>query len=105
MEVHHHPHTERKKFSHYLWEFLMLFLAVFCGFTAENFREHYVEHQRERQYMRSMIKDLERDEVNIEKSIAGETRTIQIADSLIHMFRDNNYKNRTGLIYYSARDF
>jgi hypothetical protein len=37
MEVHHHPHTApmaigRKKITHYLWEFLMLFLAVFFGF-------------------------------------------------------------------------
>ena len=23
MEVHQHTHTERKKFTHYLWEFLM----------------------------------------------------------------------------------
>ena len=36
----------------------MLFLAVFCGFLAENQREHYVEHQREKQYMRSMMEDL-----------------------------------------------
>ena len=61
MEVHHHPHTERKKFTHYLWEFLMLFLAVFCGFLAENFREHRVEHQRERQYMITMLEDLQSD--------------------------------------------
>jgi len=35
MEVHSHAHTDRKKWTHYLWEFLMLFLAVFCGFLAE----------------------------------------------------------------------
>lgn len=58
MEVHHHPLTPGKKWTHYLWEFLMLFLAVFCGFLAENQREHYVEHQREKQYMRSMMEDL-----------------------------------------------
>src|SRR5574338_162766 len=66
MEVHHHPHTvpianERKKFTHYLWEFLMLFLAVFCGFLAENWREHIVEHNREKQYVESMIEDLKAD--------------------------------------------
>ena len=55
--------------------------------------------------MRSMVKDLEQDETNIQKSITDETRTIQIADSLIEMFHGNNYKNKTGLIYYSARDF
>jgi hypothetical protein len=45
MEVHTHTHTARKKWTHYLWEFLMLFLAVFAGFLAENQREHIVEHQ------------------------------------------------------------
>jgi len=30
MEIHSHTHAERKKFTHYLWEFLMLFLAEFC---------------------------------------------------------------------------
>ena len=61
MEVHAHTHTPRKKWTHYLWEFLMLFLAVFCGFLAENFREHQVEHQREKQYMITMLEDLKAD--------------------------------------------
>src|SRR5947207_12511064 len=61
MEVHHHPQTSRKKWTHYLWEFLMLFLAVFCGFLAENQREHMVEHQREKQYIRSLLNDLRLD--------------------------------------------
>ena len=34
MEVHAHTHTARKKWTHYFWEFLMLFLAVFCGFLG-----------------------------------------------------------------------
>jgi len=61
MEVHAHTHTSRKKWTHYLWEFLMLFLAVFCGFLAENEREHIVEHQREKQYIESMIADIRTD--------------------------------------------
>jgi hypothetical protein len=112
MEVHHHTHTDpahsgisRKKFSHYLWEFLMLFLAVFCGFMAENFREHYVEHQREKQYMRSLIKDLNQDTTNIQKTITDEERGIRIADSLIRIFHGNDFKNKTAAIYYFARDF
>jgi len=39
----------------------MLFLAVFCGFLAENQREHMVEHQREKQYMITMLEDLKTD--------------------------------------------
>jgi hypothetical protein len=61
MEVHAHSHTPRKKWTHYFWEFLMLFLAVFCGFLAENQREHMIEHQREKQYMVSMLEDLKSD--------------------------------------------
>ena len=62
MEVHAHTHTPpasggtgRKKWTHYLWEFLMLFLAVFAGFLAENQREHFVEHQREKQFVRALM--------------------------------------------------
>jgi hypothetical protein len=61
MEVHAHTHTARKKWTHYFWEFLMLFLAVFCGFLAENQREHMVEHQREKEYMITMLEDLKAD--------------------------------------------
>ena len=65
MEVHAHSHTGRKKWTHYLWEFLMLFLAVFCGFLAENQREHFVEHQREKKYMVTLLEDLEIDTANM----------------------------------------
>ena len=39
----------------------MLFLAVFCGFLAENQREHMVEHQREKQFVKSLIVDIQND--------------------------------------------
>jgi len=69
MEVHHHAHTARKKWTHYFWEFLMLFLAVFCGFMAENQREHMIEHKREKEYMRSLIEDLQTDTFNLNNNI------------------------------------
>jgi len=61
MEVHSHSHTKRKKWTHYLWEFLMLFLAVFCGFLAENQREHLLEQQREKKFARRLLSDLRED--------------------------------------------
>jgi len=39
MEVHHHPHVEKKGFKEYFLEFLMIFLVVTLGFIAENIRE------------------------------------------------------------------
>lgn len=64
MEVHQHTHTERKKWFHYFWEFLMLFFAVTLGFFVENQREHYIEHKRGLQYIRSFVEDLKTDTGN-----------------------------------------
>ena len=61
MEVHAHTHTARKKWTHYFWEFLMLFLAVTLGFFVENFREHQVEHKRAKGLVISLITDLQKD--------------------------------------------
>ena len=61
MEVHHHANTARKKWTHYFWEFLMLFLAVFCGFLAEYQLEHKIEKEKGRQYIRSFYHDLKTD--------------------------------------------
>ena len=61
MEVHHHSHTSRKKWTHYFWEFLMLFLAVFCGFLAEYQLEHKIEKERGEQYIISFFEDLKYD--------------------------------------------
>ena len=83
MEVHAHTHTERKKFTHYLWEFLMLFLAVFCGFLAENFREHQVEHQREKQFIQSLIRDVDMDTVRLHAIIINRDERMVNLDSLI----------------------
>ncbi len=83
MEVHAHTHTARKKWTHYFWEFLMLFLAVFCGFLAENQREHMVEHNREKQYIESMVDDLKTDSTRIAKFIDFNTRQVSGFDSLL----------------------
>jgi len=63
MEVHAHAHSEKKKWTHYLWEFLMLFLAVFCGFLAENQREHMIENRRVKESMKEVVENLKYDTV------------------------------------------
>ncbi|HEU4858698.1 MAG TPA: hypothetical protein VFT15_02635 [Chitinophagaceae bacterium] len=85
MEVHHHAHTPRKKWTHYFWEFLMLFLAVFCGFLAELQLEHYIEHQREKQYMKSMLQDLQTDTATIKRVYNRALLQSALMDSLIEL--------------------
>jgi len=86
MEVHAHTHTARKKWTHYLWEFLMLFLAVFCGFLAENFREHQVEKAREKQYMQSLLSDLSADTATIKRAIPLKQGRINAVDTVFIFF-------------------
>src|SRR5215470_4456173 len=88
MEVHHHPasnrdHSARKKWHHYFFEFLMLFLAVFAGFLAENQREHIVEKRREKDYIRSLIDDLKTDTSYFNPAIKDRKQTRLMVDSLI----------------------
>ena len=86
MEVHHQSHSKRKKWIDHVWEFLMLFLAVFCGFLAENQREHYVEHQREKQFIRSLIRDLKTDTANISNWVVWLTRIKKSCDTILDNF-------------------
>jgi hypothetical protein len=104
MEVHHHPHSARKKWTHYLWEFLMLFLAVFCGFLAEYKLEHIIEHQREKQYIQSLIADLKSDQQVLAQHILHVKRGISMMDSVITILNTPSLiANNTGSLYYLAR--
>ena len=85
MEVHKHPHhiTHSKKWGEYALEFLMLFLAVFLGFLAENQRESIVERHREKEYIISMIEDLQVDTANLSKVIDGYGKLVSRLDTTI----------------------
>ena len=102
MEVHAHTHTARKKWTHYLWEFLMLFLAVFCGFLAENQREHMVEHQREKQYIKNLLLDLKQDTIELSQNIKSRERRRISADFLIHELSIPISDETRNSIYYNA---
>src|SRR5437870_2335476 len=69
MEVHHHPHVEKKSFKEYLLEGLMIFLAVTMGFFAENIRENIVNREKEKHYIKNIIADLKSDTTNITLSV------------------------------------
>jgi hypothetical protein len=103
MEVHQHTHTPRKQWTHYIWEFFMLFLAVFCGFLAEYALEHKIEADREKQYALSMIEDLKLDTAALNRIIQLRKKRIVILDSLFLLLNEpQNSSNLSTLYYYSA---
>ena len=77
MEI-HHPHKvhHHKSWKGYLFEFLMLFLAVTAGFFVENRREHFIEHKRAKQFSNQLLADLRLD------SALFDQRNKMIADKL-----------------------
>ena len=104
MEVHAHTHTPRKKWTHYFWEFIMLFLAVFCGFLAEYKLEHMIEHQREKQYASSLYEDIKADTAILKttiKAIQYVTERIDTFRSMVHFEETDAFP--TGTWYYYGR--
>jgi hypothetical protein len=103
MEVHAHTHTPRKKWTHYLWEFIMLFLAVFCGFLAEYQLEHQIERDREKKYIRSFVEDLKSDTLFIDRYLNSKGQKIIEYDSLIWYLNSPDPDLYGGRIYFFAR--
>jgi hypothetical protein len=103
METHaHHLHkAPGKKWTHYLFEFLMLFLAVFAGFLAENWREHIVENQRAKEYAKTLIEDLASDTTELLDVVREDKIILGCFDS-INATIQKGIKNKTvpGSFYY-----
>ena len=82
MEVHHHPHVEKKGFKEYFLEFLMIFLAVTLGFFAESLREHLVNIRKEKEYIISVKEDLLTDTSSLSHLIPEAQLQLDKLDSL-----------------------
>jgi hypothetical protein len=88
-----------KKIRHYFFEFLMLFLAVFCGFMAENWREELREHRREKEFIRSIVDDLKSDSVQSGKTIAQLQRIHIGMDSVTVLLASPEIMNNSNEVY------
>jgi hypothetical protein len=104
MEVHTHAPAEGKRLKHYLFEFFMLFLAVFCGFLAENYREHMIEHQREKQFVRSLFNDVVADTVRLNNLVSIRNQREILLDSLVLIINSAARQNFSvnDIYYYAA---
>ena len=89
MEVHAHSHTARKKWTHYFWEFLMLFLAVFCGFLAEYQLEHKIEKDRAKELAGNLYQELKDDSVNAVIKTQNRIRQEDALNYLMKYFKDS----------------
>ncbi len=103
MEVHHHGHVHhQKKWKEYVFQFLMLFLAITLGFFVENQREHFIEHKRAKEYARMLIDDLTFDIGELDRADRVLNKIIIAGDSLAGLLSSNEIKKIPGgkLYYY-----
>ena len=93
MEVHHHAHTSRKKWTHYFWEFIMLFLAVFCGFLAEYQLEHKIEKDRAKELAKNFYQELKEDSSTAVIKVKNRIKQEEAIDYVIRFFKDSSLTN------------
>ena len=103
MEVHHHPHVEKKGFKEYFLEFLMIFLAVTLGFFAENLREHNVEKNKEKVYMENVLDDLKADTAIYNSYAKNNKILFESIDTLINLIKSTEIKQHVGKLAFAAR--
>ena len=89
--------------KHYLFEFLMLFLAVTLGFFVENQREHFVENQREKEFIFSIAEDLKQDIYDLDSIIDTRTKKDVMMGSLLKLLKAPDIDVHGNEIYYLAR--
>ena len=101
--AHHLHHAPGKRKWHYFYEFLMLFLAVFCGFLAENIRENIIEHNRSKEFAISLVKDLQNDTTSINSFRKTSTTYIATADSLLNLSKQSLVNRNAAKFYFYTR--
>ena len=103
MEVHHHPHVEKKGFKEYFLEFLMIFLAVSLGFFAESYRENLVENKKEKQFIETFMEDLKTDIADIKQSLIFRKRKMEKMDLLMQLLSSQQIRGHENNLYFWGR--
>ena len=105
MEVHHHTHPghHKKKWTDYFWEFLMLFLAVFCGFLAEYQLEHKIERDKEKVYVQNLLDDVKSDTAIYTQFSKSNKELFSSIDTLILLINRPDRKQHIAKLAFTAR--
>ena len=103
MEVHHHPQLEHKAkpWKEYVLEGLMIFLAVFMGFIAENIREHINEKSRAHDFAVTLYADLKADTAEMHDYLKYHKFAVANIDTLMQLLSANDPKDvPSGKLYW-----
>jgi len=95
MEVHHHKHKleHSSGWKANLKEFLMLFLAVLCGFFAEIQVHKRIEHRHEKEYIHSIKEDISSDIKQMDRLLTDWGKVEKGLDTLISVLSGEAVKD------------
>lgn len=93
----------KKKWGGYLLEFLLLFLAVFLGFVAENIRENKIDKETERVYMQNMLYDLQADTTIYSDYFSRTAVIYDLVDTIVVEIKKPALERNISRLVYSAR--
>ncbi len=74
----------------YAFEFIMLFLAVFLGFVAENARENFAETEQAKELAKSFYEELKNDSVTVATKLQGRIRKEKAIEYMVSFLKDSS---------------
>lgn len=89
----------RELWRHYLFEFVILFLAITLGFFVENKREALADQEREVKLMVALVEEIKADTVRINEIINLRLDRIRKNDSLIALINASDRNKHMKKIY------
>jgi hypothetical protein len=87
---------------HYIFEFLILFVAVTAGFLVDNWREKLSDQSREREYVQLLINDLKSDKGKLNAFKANLEYRNAYVDTLLAEFNLENLKVKSRELHFYA---
>jgi hypothetical protein len=93
------PGSKNQRWSDFLFEFVLLFLAVTAGFFIDNFREKLAEKDSEKTHMRMLVNDLNEDVYRLDSNSVIRCRREKKLDTLIRLLAATNISANAPALY------
>lgn len=90
---------KQESLRHYMFEFVILFLAITLGFFVENKRDSLAAQEQERKVMVSLIQEIAADTIRINEIIKLRHDRIRKNDSLIYLINSKDRDKYIKQIY------
>lgn len=89
--------------GHYIFEFIMVFLALYLGFLTDNLRERMAEKKRERVYMQNMLEDIKTDIGLYNQYTQNNKEVFELINTLVVLIKSADRKQHIAKLAYTAR--